>query len=702
MKRLTSVFNVAILLTLGALLITCTEEKTIVNPAPPAIDHIVPEIVWLSPQANAELSGDVSLTFTATDSGGIQRISLFRNGSSPADWQITPHTDSLYSLTWNTTLVDDGLYILEVRAWDESGNLGISPSLVVRVKNTPTPPPDDSTPPTILWLAPEPNAVVTDSVQLQFRVVDSSAIADVIIRKDGFSAWRLAVNDSGYYEYAWNSRADSDGVHLWEVWAWDAANNLGTSPTLALTVRNTTPPPPPPEGDHTPPDVWWESPDGGATLQDTVTLRVRVFDESGVDSVHLLKDGALIVSLPPRLRGGARGGEYEATYLWDTHADSDGVHLLSALAWDSAGNEGQSQALLVKVQNNAQPPIEDHTPPVIVWLSPEPGDTVGGTVFLQFEVLDDDRVDSVKVYLNGRMFQTFANSDTLFNYEVQWATDESDDGNYIFQVKAWDRSLNVGLSEVVWFCVWNDRPRVIWVPDDFVTIQGAVNASENGDTVRVRAGTYREMVYFWDKSIWLESEEGPERTIINAEGWSYGIRLDWGPDTTAGIRGFTIINAEASGIHFGGTVNAKILNNIIRLGGRSIWFTLYSKSVIRNNIFASLGTANVSLYTCYGVFENNLVIHSVRWAMWNYSIRQNPLVPDYCLFWDYEFLTNAEPSFQFGAHNLFDVDPLFENEGYTLSQNSPCIDSGNPNITDLDGTRSDMGAYGGPFAYPAP
>ena len=49
-----------------------------------------------------------------------------------------------------------------------------------------------------------------------------------------------------------------------------------------------------------------------------------------------------------------------------------------------------------------------------------------------------------------------------------------------------------------------------------------------------------------------------------------------------------------------------------------------------------------------------------------------------------------------------DVDPLFtdpENGDFSLQTNSPCIGSGDPNpwLLDVDGSRSDMGATGGPF-----
>ncbi|UCD38402.1 MAG: hypothetical protein JSW54_02685 [Fidelibacterota bacterium] len=58
------------------------------------------------------------------------------------------------------------------------------------------------------------------------------------------------------------------------------------------------------------------------------------------------------------------------------------------------------------------------------------------------------------------------------------------------------------------------------------------------------------------------------------------------------------------------------------------------------------------------------------------------------------------PSIQWGEGNL-DQAPLFTDQtsgDYHLSPTSPCIDAGNPTyeFNDKDGTRNDMGAYGGP------
>ncbi|MCB9694188.1 MAG: hypothetical protein H6736_20450 [Alphaproteobacteria bacterium] len=50
-----------------------------------------------------------------------------------------------------------------------------------------------------------------------------------------------------------------------------------------------------------------------------------------------------------------------------------------------------------------------------------------------------------------------------------------------------------------------------------------------------------------------------------------------------------------------------------------------------------------------------------------------------------------------GTGVLLDLDPLFQSD-WTLGAGSPAIDAGDPNVLDTDGTRADLGYFGGPAA----
>jgi hypothetical protein len=116
------------------------------------------------------------------------------------------------------------------------------------------------------------------------------------------------------------------------------------------------------------------------------------------------------------------------------------------------------------------------------------------------------------------------------------------------------------------------------VPDDFLTIQAAVDFAASGDNILVRPGAYRENILIVGKSLRIESAAGPDVTVIDG-------RSPTRPDTLSVItvigaeefvcRGFTIRNslggidfAQQSGADSGGglallAVNGELSNCII-------------------------------------------------------------------------------------------------------------------------------------------
>ena len=92
------------------------------------------------------------------------------------------------------------------------------------------------------------------------------------------------------------------------------------------------------------------------------------------------------------------------------------------------------------------------------------------------------------------------------------------------------------------------EPTTIIVPDDYPTIQEAINSASPGDTIYVRAGTYNENVVV-NKSVSLVGENRAT-TIIDVEGrWAtpyYGaVQVIV---NNVKISGFTIRNSPDAGI----------------------------------------------------------------------------------------------------------------------------------------------------------
>ena len=109
------------------------------------------------------------------------------------------------------------------------------------------------------------------------------------------------------------------------------------------------------------------------------------------------------------------------------------------------------------------------------------------------------------------------------------------------------------------------------VPQDFDTIQQAVNAAQSGDEIVVSPGFYRENVDFLDKNIRLRSlnpfdSNCVAQTVIDGNDVNSCIKILAGQDDSTIVAGFWIQNGHGQfggGIHVGNSVGPQLMYNYV-------------------------------------------------------------------------------------------------------------------------------------------
>jgi parallel beta-helix repeat protein len=156
-------------------------------------------------------------------------------------------------------------------------------------------------------------------------------------------------------------------------------------------------------------------------------------------------------------------------------------------------------------------------------------------------------------------------------------------------------------------------------------------------------------------------------------------------------------NDGGFGIFLSDADSVKIYNNIVKdmsNSGTGIRLMTSSNIEVVNNTFVMHGTGIEESSGNSSIF-NNIVINSNNFG----------LQPSSSSNYDYNDVWNNFINYNGIDPGINDIssDPLFMDTAkgdYRLSLNSPCRNAGNPGIehNDIDGSRNDIGAYGGPYA----
>ncbi len=185
---------------------------------------------------------------------------------------------------------------------------------------------------------------------------------------------------------------------------------------------------------------------------------------------------------------------------------------------------------------------------------------------------------------------------------------------------------------------------ILHVPDEYPTIQAAIDAALDGDEVVVAPGTYFERITFLGKAITVRSSEGAAETTIDGEGGSV-VRCTSGEGPDSVLEGFTVTGGSGTfnggGMEINGSspsvAHCRFVDNSAERGG-------------------GMSNVNASPTVISCVFQENSAPQGGGMSIFYDS---HPLVQD-CIF-----INNWASEFGGGANVSYEGAPVFEDCTFT-------------------------------------
>jgi len=365
----------------------------------------------------------------------------------------------------------------------------------------------------------------------------------------------LASDGAAFDEFGWTVAIDGDVVVVGSRWHDAAAGNAGAAYVFG----------------HDGNDLWFEvaklmaadaaaDDEFGAWVDvcgQTIAVASRYDDDNGIDSgsAYIFRDDGNAWTENAKLlpATGAVGDtitsvaiEGDLVVLGSQFDDDNGENAGAAYVFRNDGSDNWFEEAALLASDGAsldrfgvRVAVHDGVIAVGAYHESALGDQAGAAYF--FRRLGDVWVEITKLLASDGAAQDELGITVALGDGIAWVGAHRDD----------DTGADSGSAYI-----FDISPRTLHVPDDFGTIQAAINAACPGDTVLVAPGTYNESTRFWGKPLTLESSDGPAVTTIRGTAGTSAVKFEDAEPLGTTVRGFTLTHdSDQAGVLVRGSPN---------------------------------------------------------------------------------------------------------------------------------------------------
>ncbi len=283
----------------------------------------------------------------------------------------------------------------------------------------------DTTKPDVRIVSPAPGTVLGTATTLAAVATDDSGVVsrvDFLVDGNAVGTTWLPKNGTlDRYEVSWDPHGVADGPHTLIARATDGAGNVGDSSPLSFWVSDVTPP----TVSILFPMMY---PEDGGEVTGEVAVALDAKDDRGVTAVELFVGAEYI--------GSDTASPWQI--VWDTTSWDTGPVVLTARAFDAAGNSAWSAPLTVLV---------DHIPPTVGITAPSADAWLRGIATVSSAATDNDVVARVEFLVDGALFAVDESRQGPPS-AAPLDTTTLADGAHVISVVAYDRAGNSTAKEV--------------------------------------------------------------------------------------------------------------------------------------------------------------------------------------------------------------------------------------------------------------